>query len=248
LLQAAFSSVTIACLSFFNFQSVGAAGWRLIDYTQIDPSSSQYRAMLPPVVICMVCIVCGMPAVVTFLLVWEHRRQRAGGDSGVVSIRSALVRQLCCMFRPGCQWMAVFILIRRLLLLAVLLLVRNQSVWAWLTFAHHCALVLHLFIAPYKRAVDNRLETVVLFSLGMQTTLLSVWPPPYRDAAIVFWLYALMLRPLIPLLAVLAVNLFQRYCRRADPAAPVTLSDQPGQQEASGQRETDSLAVDREDE
>ena len=92
------------------------------------------------------------------------------------------------------------VLLRRLLIAAVLVLVRDSSVWVWLSLCNFSFAVSHARLWPYARRRDNRAE-LCLFSLALQTTLLSVWPPSNHSAGL---LASLLLCVLIPLAALLA--------------------------------------------
>ena len=116
----------------------------------------------------------------------------------------ALYRQLTLQFRDSSWWWAVVALLRRLLVAAVLVLVRDASVWTWLSFCNFSILAAHARLWPYARRRDNRAELLCLFSLALQTTLLSVWPPPIQSAALLSALLLALLVPLLPIAALTA--------------------------------------------
>jgi hypothetical protein len=110
------------------------------------------------------------------------------------STKQALLLQLCAVFRARYWWMASFVLVRRLVLVALLVSVRSSSVWIWLSLVNQLALALHLKTEPFERPMDNSLESLTLLSLALQTTLLSVWrrrssaPPSCRRSLRWSWL------------------------------------------------------------
>ena len=117
-----------------------------------------------------------------------------------LQLQSALLLQLCGMFQSRYWWMASFVLIRRLLLASVLVAgsgSADQSVWIWLTLINYCLLALHLQLQPYEREADNALETLALLSLSLQTSLLSMWLPPYSSPTLLAAVNALVLGPLV---------------------------------------------------
>ena len=122
------------------------------------------------------------------------------GQQRLLSARQALLLQLSAMYRLGQTWQAVLILVRRLLLVLLLVLLPDAAVWTWLTALNFCFLALHLHCLPYERVVDNSLETLSLLSLSLQTTLLSLWPPPFMSQPLYSALCALDVGPLLPLL------------------------------------------------
>ena len=219
LVQLSYTGLSVVTLSFFHLLSVGEFGWRLVDYPTISPNSEEYRAMLPFIASVLAIVVCGLPLALVIFLFIEHRRgsieeaktlQRQSGSS-MVSHKQALLLQLTAMFRPQYWWMASFVLVRRLLLVALLVSVRGSDVWTWLSMVNFCLLALHVQLQPYERAVDNTLESLTLLSLSVQTTLLSVWPPPYLSRALFGVLNALVIAPLVPVIAVVILAGWRRH-------------------------------------
>ena len=214
LLQLSYTALAVVTLSFFHWQSVGEFGWRLVDYPTLSPESTKYHNMRPVVVCVLAVVVCGLPLAVAIFLWVAHRRgqideakqlqrERTSSYSEALSVRHALLLQLTAMFRSEHWWMASFVLVRRLLLVALLVSVRGPQVWIWLSMVNYCLLAMHLHLKPYERVMDNTLESLTLLSLSVQTTLLSVWPPPYLSVALFGVFNALVIAPLVPL--VLAV-------------------------------------------
>jgi hypothetical protein len=179
----------------------------LQDYPTLSPDSSEYRALLPIVITVVVAFVGGLPLLLTAFLVVEQRRgyieqvkavQRNGASWLMLTRRQAALLQLCAPYRAGCWWMAPVSMLRRLVMAIMLVTIRSTSLWAWLASANTLFLALHLQLQPYERRRDNRFETLTLLSLGLQTTLLSVWPPPAMSRALFAALNALLLAPLLP--------------------------------------------------
>ena len=71
----------------------------------------------------------------------------------------------------------------------------------WLSLCNFSVALVHARLWPYARRLDNEAEQLSLFSLALQTTLLSVWPPPIRSAGL---LVSLLLALSAPLLVVVA--------------------------------------------
>ena len=95
--------------------------------------------------------------------------------------------------------MASYVLLRRLAIVAVLSLVHSRAMWSWLAALQWLLLAVHQLSQPYERRRDNQLETVTLLSLGLQSSLLSIYPPPFLSAALLSAFNALVLLPLTPL-------------------------------------------------
>jgi hypothetical protein len=208
-----------------QWQEVGDLGFRLVEYPTLSPDSSQYRALLPPVILTLVLVTCLLPVALACYLLLQHRTgaieaaklsQRCGQvqPHQLTTRRTALLLQLTAMYRPQCWWMAAFLLLRRLCLLAVLTFVRSSVVWMWLTLLNYSFLALHLLVQPFDRRRDNDLETLMLFSLSVQTSLLSIWPPPYTSPALLSAFDSLVVGPLLPPL-LLHLALVSR-CRTAN--------------------------------
>ena len=65
----------------------------------------------------------------------------------------AVLVQLTVMFRPDCWWMAAFILVRRLVLIALLTWVRSSRVWNWLS-------MVNVWHSPLDTEFKKALETL----------------------------------------------------------------------------------------
>ena len=214
LLQLSYTSLTATSLSFFHKQSVGEFGERLVDYPTLSPNSAEYLHMLPFIVVVLALLVCGLPIALAVFLGLQYRRggidevkqlQRQG-QFVYLSMTQAMLLQLCAMFRPQYWWMASFVLLRRLLLVALLVSVRSSSVWIWLSMVNYLLLALHLKLEPYERPLDNHLESLTLLSLALQTTLLTAWPPPYLSRALFSVFNTLVIAPLAPIVVVMISN------------------------------------------
>ena len=226
LLLLLYSNVALTSLSFFRLQDVGHFGWRVADYPQMDPASSRYAAMTPFVGLVVAVLVCAPPVALLAFLLWHRQRAQqagllVGGDDGDGAIVGdggptaaldrvdALYRQLTCQFQPTLWWWSVVVLLRRLLIAAVLVLVHDTSVWVWLSFCNFSILAAHARLWPYARRRDNRTELLCLFSLALQTTLLSAYPPPVHSAGLLSSLLLALLLPLVPLFAFTTSSLLQ---------------------------------------
>ena len=236
LAQLAYTSIALTCLSFFQLQEVGAFGHRVVDYSQMDPASAAYIRMQPVVIALIVFFVCGLPFAM-FSLLWFHRRRGtlkavdSLSPAAPITHLDAAVVQLVSAFRGEVWWYSVFVLVRRLLLAGVLVAVRDSSVWVWLTFINYCVLAAHCHLRPYKRRADNQLELLCLLSLSVQTTLLSLWPPPIASSAL---LAVLLISVFIPALAVLlavAAPCALRMRQRRRVAAPELDKEERGEEE-----------------
>ena len=187
-------ALALMSLRFFHFQDVKHYGRRLVEYPAMSPSSTSYQ-LLAPAVIFLLAVVCFLPVVLLAFLFRQHRRgvlrelraSQCSGSVGVssaaaVSVRgssgsvgAALLLQLCCLFRAEYSWwMPPFIAIRRLLVVAVFVASPEPGRWVWLTLLQQLLLALHLQVQPYERSQDNLLESLSLFCLCVQTTLLCL--------------------------------------------------------------------------
>ena len=226
LLQLSYVSLTVLTLSFFQLTSVGEYGHRLSDFPALSPDSSAYQQLLPVICLLLALLVCGLPVLLAAWLLFEHRaggiaavkahqQQRAAGERHLVpvplSARSALLLQLTAMFRPGCWWMASFALVRRLVLILLLTVIRSEAVWGWLTLCNYLSLTVHMLLQPYERARDNSLETLCFLSITVQTTLLSIYPPPYMSPALIAAFNALVIGPMLPLLLTVSSRAWSKY-------------------------------------
>ena len=240
LLLMSYTGLTVLTLSFFHLQHVGDFGYRVVDYPALAYDSPQYNALAPVMLILLVTVVGGFPVVLTAFLVAARCKPpipalyqplqedgvveaqspanaaMQGGQASLLQQMSAAVLvQLTLPFRPSCWWMAPFLLLRRLLLVSLLTWVRSSRVWSWLTLSSFCLLALHVQLQPYKRQRDNRLETATLLSLGVQCSLLSMYPPPFLSAALVGVFNVLVLGPMLSILAVLGARAWSVWRERS---------------------------------
>jgi hypothetical protein len=210
-------------------QDVGEFGWRLVDYPSISLQSHEHRALLPVMVMLLLLVVAGWPLLLLLFLARQQRNgsiarlkeqqlQQAQGIIHAVPPQSAqdnVVLQLVAMFRTAYWWMPAFLLVRRLLLVALLVTDRSPSVWVWLTAANFSLLAAHLVTEPYQRPRDNRMEAISLLSLSCMTTLRAVWPPPAHSAALSAAFNSLLIGPLLPLLVMLAMDRYREFKQSA---------------------------------
>ncbi len=108
-------------------------------------------------------------------------------------------------------------LLRRLLLAAVLVLVRSTSVWVWLSLCNSFILAAHARLLPYARRRDNEAELLTLSSLTLQTMTLAAFPPPVHSTGVLALLLTFLILPLLAI-AVLAVS--GRWQRRKEEHRP----------------------------
>ena len=237
LLQLSYTGLTVLTLSFFHLQDVGQYGQRVVDYPALSPDSAEYGRLMPVMTVVLLVVVCGFPALMAVFLLVEHRRRAPHAPNRVQDgevdefvaylplhvVPPTLFQQACAavyvqltvMFRPSCWWMAPFLLARRLALVALLTSVRSSRVWLLLSALNYCLLSAHVQVQPYARSRDNALETLALLSLSVQTSLLSLYPPPYMSTALFTAFNALVLGPLLPPLLVLIARGWA-LCRRVE--------------------------------
>ena len=239
MLQLSYTALALLSIRFFNFVDARQYGVRLVDYPSINFSSTLF-IFLVPLVGLVLLLVCGLPVL---LFLFLFRRDRGGQVTALLRVGSpraaaaataaevsseasadALTLQLCCMFRPNCWWMAAFIPLRRLLLVAVYVLARGPTQWVWLTAVNQLLLVLHLVVQPYRRPLDNCLESLNLAALTMLTTLLCLG----RDSALPGVVESLAVGPLCALVAVSVVlpvwRTFNRRKYARSPSPPSSSS------------------------
>ena len=203
-----YSSVALACVSYFSFQDVSPYRRRLMDYSSIDVDSSQYHQLLVVVLLLMAGFVCGGPVA---LCIFLYRHQRSGRLSELKHeqlsserdqlkpsfIQDAVILQLCAMCRSELWWYPAFMPLRRCVLALSLVMMPSSSVWSWVSMVNYLLLAVHLTLLPFERAEDNRLEAVCLASLGIQATVLSLSPPPVTSSLQLLILAVLVLGPVL---------------------------------------------------
>ena len=220
LLQLSYTSLAVTSLSYFRYQPVGPFGRRLTDYPSIDPSSADY-AHFTPIVAVVLALVSLLPLVMAAVLFRAHRLRHIEHAKSrtrhlALSARDSFLLQWCSMYRPSCWFYSVVVLCRRMALVVPLVLWHDADVWAVMSMINFLFLALHLRLLPYERRQDNLFESAALLSLALQTTLLSLFPPPYLTAGLLVTFGLLVVAPLALLLQRLScVRSVPACCRRA---------------------------------
>ena len=223
LLLLSYSGLSLVALSCLHWQAVGEYGWRLTDYPTVAHGSSEWRSLLPGVVLTLIVVCCAPIALLLFL--WhqhrsshiveaKHKLQLLGADATQLTTREQLVLQLTAMYRVEHWWMPAYVLVRRLLAAVLLVMVMQSAVWAWLTVTGFVELVIHVRLQPYERAMDNDFESLTLLSLSLQTALLAAYPPPVppsMSAALVSTTTALIAAPLLAIAIHAAARAYRQH-------------------------------------
>ena len=212
-----YTGLALLTIRFFHSRTVGGYGARPVDYPGLSTESSEYLLLFPVMTCCLV-LVCLLPVLLAVYLLRKHRQGtiaelRSRPDLAVAAAsgrEAALILQLCCMFKGSYWWMAPFISVRRLLLVALFVFTPSTATWVWLTFANSLLLAIHLQLRPYERPQDNTLESVGLLSLCIQTTLLCAWPRPYGNDAVLAALNTLVLGPPLLVGGLLCLKVWNR--------------------------------------
>ena len=208
-----FNSLTSTCLAFFQAQSVGEFGQRLVSYPSIEVGSPRYRLYEPFILVVLVTTSLMGPILLALylrrlrrrrgdeaaavdspeFLATEHsqRRSRSGGPPA-----SAAAQALLVPFLPRYWWFSVYVLARRLLLVVTYTFLPATSTFFVLAAINMATLCVQLELRPYRRQSDNLLETVTLAALVVQTMLLSANSMPELRPAwvtVLLWLLAPLL-------------------------------------------------------
>ena len=184
----------------------------MVDYPGLDPASSVYRHQVMPVIIPLLIFVLSLPVLLSVLL-WRVHKRRVSSvalaspqslsmavDASSASWDSALVQQLCGMFKESYWWMAPCIPARRLLLATLFAFMPSSSVYVWATLVNYLLLAIHLQLQPFRRAQDNLIESISLLLLSIQTSLLSGLHSPAGNPLLTVAMTLLLLPP--PLMSI----------------------------------------------
>jgi hypothetical protein len=210
--------VTVVSLSFFKAQEVGEFGERLVDYPTIDTESHRYLVLKPFIVLFVVVVVGGFPLAL-LLFLWRHRPLQGSAADGaedeaaVVSagglepaqVQSSsesptvahLIRQLTSAYRPSCWFYPSVVLLRRFVMVALLVWLSGPRTWLWCTLVNWLLLLLHFRLQPFRHLRDNAAEAMTLLCLALQTTALSLWPPPTLTVPLLLLLVLLVCGPVV---------------------------------------------------
>ena len=218
-LQLSYIGLVLVSLRFFHLREVGQYGWRLINYPGLSTSSATYRWLLPPMICCLVLVSLAPLLLLLFLArqrrrgVMQHVQLMRDNDSsalGALDWQSVLTAQLCSMYKDDCWWMPAIWATRRLLIVGIFVVADEEQRWVWLSFVNSMLLALHMWLQPFHRHRDNLLDTLSLFTLCLQTTLLCLYPLASHQA-----LYnSLVMVPLVTAAAQYAQHGWIRYRRR----------------------------------
>ena len=221
------TGLSLTCLSMFYWEDVGQWGARLKDYPTISHDSSDYRVFLPIVVVLLATVVCGVPLALFAFLVAEHRAGhieavKDGRRRTLVNLnddramswlerpRQQLTLQLTAWCRPRYWWMPAWLIVRRLVVIALITGVRDVSVWVWLTVVNYSGLVLHLKLEPFERTRDNQLDLLTGLSLALQTSLRALYPAT-DSAGLQVAFTTLVLAPLLPAVGMALKHAYVHY-------------------------------------
>ena len=76
LVQLSYTGLAHVTFAFFHLQDVGEFGWRVVDYPSLSPSSPQYVALFPLLVLLMIFVVFGLPLLLLVYLFTQSRNGR----------------------------------------------------------------------------------------------------------------------------------------------------------------------------
>jgi hypothetical protein len=183
-------------------------------FPRIDVQEERYALFRPLVLLCLISVGLGGPAALLLYLRRVRRRAAELGaevgiaDGYVLSESAGVGQALMVVYVERYWYLSVVVLVRRLLLIAVFTFVPVDGVYFVLSAVNVAVLGMHLQLQPYRQEMDNRVETVALAALVVQTMLLSAHPLP--DARPNWLTAGLWLSVLLPLLLILG-----KYARHA---------------------------------
>jgi phosphatidylglycerophosphate synthase len=224
LLVLSYNAVTEVSLAFFYTQNVGVYGRRLWNYPAIDPTSDDYKVLLPLVILCLVGVVAGGPiALAAYLVTLRSRGQiglqaeaeSEGSDGAQSRAQTQAAGQLfVAMFKPRYWFMPAALVLRRLVLIVLWTSLPMESVFKALSLVNGGLVVLQTALWPYRRKQDNWLELLMLTALWLQTQLLDVSPSELdRPAGISAGLWLLVLLPCLVAGLLASTSMLRLWCR-----------------------------------
>jgi hypothetical protein len=170
LLIFSYNSVVDATLKYFDCLDVD--GVRVItSQPAIDCDSSVYKQHLVLFVVLLIVIVIGFPLLLFYLLIKNVDK--------LVYLRHKY-GILYEGFRESRRWYEALSLVRRVLLLAIIVVLSGNRIltYSWLTFLNVAILIMHMLLRPFEQTLDNNMETTTLILLAIITTLLSGMESP----------------------------------------------------------------------
>jgi hypothetical protein len=203
-----YNNLSLALVSFFHCQQLDAAhGRRMYSYPSISCSSGVYLRLLPAFVVGLILVPLGFPMML-FLLLLRHRRQQSrrtpalsAGEASAQELasRTAYARygMLYASYRDECWYWSCVVLLQRMTLIIVFVFVPSPASFHWLTAINLSILTTHLLVRPYRSRRDNVLEAGLLFLLGLQTSLLPLYPPALVNNTLAALVSAVIILPAV---------------------------------------------------
>ena len=234
-----YNSLTTTCLSFFHWQQIGILGRRLLAYPAVDVSDATYQLLKPVIAVCLFLVAVVGPVALAFYLrsirAWRMHPQQQQGRIELTESRESSRSEdnsvnattaggsLLIPYKESYWFFSVYVLVRRLLLVSVVSFAPPSSVCFLLSAVNTLFLSLQLQHQPYKQPQHNRLESLTLAALVVQTWLLAAQPFSSQRTALVtvcLWLSAPTL-----CVAIVMHQIISRVAHRCTPSAAIRSDD-----------------------
>jgi hypothetical protein len=217
LLLYSYNNFSLAILTFFHCQPLDSVhGSRLYSFPSVSCTSAGYRALLPAFIGALVVIVLGGPLALLLLLCRQRRAaaeaarlrpvlDEAEAAKQALAARIAYARYglLYASYRDDCWYWSCVVLLQRAVVISLFVFVPSPAAFTWLTAVNLSILTTQLIVQPNRSGRDNRLETVLLFVLCLQTMIAAQYPPSPVTNAVAAMVSSIILIPALALRAVL---------------------------------------------
>jgi hypothetical protein len=139
----------------------------------ISCDSSEYKALLPLVVVLLVAVVFCLP-IGAFVFLYRNRDRIICKDVHLL----AFCGNLYAAYHRSRYWYAVAVLLRRTVFAAVFFIPSPATRAMVFSFLNVCFLVSHIVIWPFKQRTKNMAEGVSMVLLVLISILLCNYPEP----------------------------------------------------------------------
>jgi len=170
-----YTQITSICIDFLNCTNVEDHGKYMFSIPSVSCDDSSYKRIYPLMIVLLLVYTVGVPSVIFFVLFKNRSRLEEKTD-----VSFALLFK---PFKVGTYFWQCWILIRRVAMACIsafLLNTRSSRALAT-TMLNLLCLVLQMWLIPFKRTIDNNMESFSLLSLIVLSSIQSYAAPPSYD-------------------------------------------------------------------
>jgi len=171
-----YTQITSICIDYLNCTNVEDHGRYMFTIPSVSCDDSSYKTIYPLMIILLVLYTVGVPSVIFFVLFRNRNRLETKTDASFALLYKP--------FKLGCFFWQSWILMRRVAMACISAFLMNVKSTRALstTMLNLLCLVLQMWLVPFKRNIDNSMESFSLLSLIILSSVQSYSSPPSYDS------------------------------------------------------------------